>query len=148
MVYSGAQVLTTKELKVGDVLHCGRTGGRCMPWHVIDKEPAAAFIRVGTGSIVRMTGTDIRNGTPMFRATECPICSKSTMPGNIVPSLHHVQTYTVQTLDSADVPSSLSGVDNVRKKSQRYSGGAILDTPTRRRTELTKQMVKKIVGNL
>lgn len=146
--YSSVQVLTVKELKVGERLHCGSTGGRCMTWTVLDKEDAVAYIRVGNGSTVKMTGKDIRAGLPMFRVVDCPICKQERVAKESKRINYKVSdnNYVVVPLLAADVRSSLSGVDNVRKKNGRNTGGAVMDTPTRRRKALAQKYVRQILS--
>lgn len=149
-VYSGQQVLSVKELRVGEKLHCGKTGGHCMIWTVADKDDAFAYIRVGGGSIVKMSGRSIRTGLPMFRAIDCPVCvldGKEKVNGKKpAVAVKSGASYTSHNLAAADVPSSLSTVDNVRKKNVTNTGGASIDTPAKRRRALTKKYVNQILS--
>lgn len=123
--YPASQVLTIKELRNGEAMHCGMTAGKCMVWTVVDKDTAFAYVRVGS-SIVKMTGRDIRSGLPMYRATDCPICSLTKDIQISQPESRESVAFTQQVLESADVSSALSNVENVRMKNTTGQGGAAM----------------------
>jgi len=120
--YPANQILTVKELKSGEIMHCGRTGGRCMAWTVIDKDETHAYVKVG-GTTIKMTGRDIRTGTPMYRVGECPFC-KLGQPATQAPTPKERVSFVVRTLEAEDIASALSRVDNFRKKNTLNQGGA------------------------
>lgn len=149
-VYSGQQVVSVKELRIGEKLHCGKTGGECMVWTVADKDEAFAYIKVGAGAVVKMSGRSIRSGLPMFRAIDCPVCSIKTEPGvngrkPATPKSDNV-SYTSHQLQAADVRSPLGAIDNVRKKNLTNTGGALMDTPAKRRRALAQRYVRQILS--
>jgi hypothetical protein len=140
--YSGNQVLTVGELRPEEVLHCGQTGGQCMPWTLLEKADQVGYFRVG-GTTVKMTGLDIRKGLPMYRAVDCPFCNgiirrpKSSAVKDLAVSLVPVR------LEAANITSALSRVDNVKRGGVK-SGGAVLESTSADLRHRTGQVAKKI----
>jgi hypothetical protein len=146
MVYSANRVLTVKELRSGDIMHCGMTAGKCMAWTVKETDTTYAYVKVGS-SMVKMTGKDIRNGLPMYRAKECPFCSLGqarTKP----PTPKENVTFTSRELIAADVSSALSGVDNVRAKSNAQRGGAAITSRKKYVNARTQQIVDQLLRSI
>ncbi len=147
------QVATATELRVGEILHCGQTGGQCMKWLVtaVDKTSKKVTMRVGgtghknSGTMVNMTGRDIRNGLPMFRIAECPFCLRTQPPITNSVALESEPVYVTTRLEAADVESALSRVDNKRSDGTRQ-GGARIRTPKDLFNTNAEQIAKRILG--
>jgi hypothetical protein len=71
-MYSGSRVLTTHELKPGEVLHSGVTGGKCASFKVVTASRIEAVLAIGGGTY-SAHGTDFRKDR-WYRAESCPVC--------------------------------------------------------------------------
>lgn len=123
--YLASQVILARQLKPGDVMHCGQLSGQCVLWKcvAVDPDGKSAVIDVG-GSRLRMSSRDIRSGLPMYYADECPMCSiNSPLPA--IEAAEVEPNYTVMQLEAADVASTLSGVDNYRVRGAKQGGAAM-----------------------
>lgn len=144
--YPAGQVLTIKELRPGEIMHCGMTAGKCMIWTVVDRDNAYAYVRVGN-SIVKMTGKDIRGGLPMYRAMDCPVCALTKNMPATKQLTKHDTLFTAQILESADVSSALSGVDNVRMKNTTGQGGAAMTSRKKYLEARTAAIIQQLMKN-
>ena len=71
-VYDSNRILTTRELRKGDILHGGMLAGHCVKWTVLEVHFQYAFVKIGD-SIVRMRGSDLRQ-FEYYLIDKCPNC--------------------------------------------------------------------------
>lgn len=73
MAFSSDRILTLKELRVGQLVHSGFSGGFCVKWKVVAVENYAVFRHGGTVALV--DGIQLRKW-PTYRPETCPNCDK------------------------------------------------------------------------
>lgn len=123
--YLACQVVTVKQLKANDIMHCGTLSGKCVEWRVIATDGVHAKVKIG-GTTTLMSSSDIRSGLPMFYARECPICDSGRREQAIELTEKPVDPIFVrQNLESADISSSLSGVQNLKRGGNKQGGATV-----------------------
>jgi hypothetical protein len=130
--YQSWQVVTVRELRAKTVMHCGQMAGKCVEWKVLKVEGEHAIVQVGD-TVMKMSSSDIRNGLPMFYSEQCPVCRFITREQPMRSAGESDRLSLLPTLRSADVPSALSVVDNVRKGSGKTGGAGISSRKSYRR---------------
>jgi hypothetical protein len=125
LTYSHLRLLTVKELRVNDIVHCGQLApGICMPWYVIAVGSKLAIVRIGSkrhGTLVEITGVQIRN-LDMYLAIDCPY-DDDQAPSEIVSNTP--QLYQV-TMNSGDQESYFRFKEAYPMRSIAKQGGAFL----------------------
>lgn len=73
MPFSADRILTVKEMKIGDKIHSGFTGGFCVKWTVVSKSEFKAFLQHKNGSVCNVDGIQLRK-LATYHADNCPLC--------------------------------------------------------------------------
>ena len=73
MAFDSQRILTVHELKIGDEVHSGFTGGFCVKWTVFYKGEFRAFLQHNNGSVCNVDGLQLRKNSTYF-ADNCPLC--------------------------------------------------------------------------
>ena len=90
MEYSGNRVLTCHELKPGEILHSGVTGGKCASFKVITVARFEAVLALGSGKYTAR-GKDFRNWE-WYRAEDCPNCTIARIMGMVQQSRREAES--------------------------------------------------------
>jgi hypothetical protein len=100
-VYDSDRILTVRELRVGDIMHGGMLAGKCVKWHVVEKFPSRAAVRVSS-SLLLISGIELRQ-MPFYLDKDCPVCALNyEVKPSVTPELFTIP----REILSADVPSS------------------------------------------
>jgi len=70
--FSSDQIVTVRELSLGQIIHSGFSGGFCMKWKVAGIENGRAFLRQGATTCY-VDGIQLRKWAT-YREDSCPNC--------------------------------------------------------------------------
>jgi|SRR5215469_16802628 len=145
--YSHLQVLTVRELQVGEVLHAGRSAGLCVEWKVfkIADDKSYFIAQIGNSSTyLKLTGKDIRDPAfPMFRKPDCPLCAIAKLEEAERPD--EPTFVNAGELHASDVPSSLSNVEAKRRGENKHTGGAHMRSHADRRRDIVERAKRALM---